>query len=476
MRAVHPSQLFALMILLGPVTLSAAGLVPSNVTVGQNLETEAVVKLDAPAPRGGLLITLTSDDPSRVLLSSAPDAAGSASISLKVTEGRLVSPEFCVQGLTDSGMVTYAASAAGYGKATGAVTLVRSGIVITGPAKLGNPLVTTSGIWPSVITVYSAQLDSSGNFIAVQQVRGGSSATVQISSSNTAVGTITSSPVTITGGSVSVRSQFQPLSEGNTTLLLDTPAGFNTPAQFARITVTVNSPRLAVTDKINLGANLQASGTVLLGAPATQGGVAVTLTSDDPSRLLLSRSATLPGSKSITVMIESGASNASYYLQALGDSGSVSYTANAPKYRSAAGTIALTPSGVLLTGPTGAPDEAEVLRPEAPEFPHGFFGDLTSGKTTGIVVYTAYLVPKTHRGADITIQALRAGISLKVGLQNSNPVVGTIPDSVTIMGGSDQAGAQFIPLSVGSTVLSVTTPEGYTTPRNSTTLTAIVKE
>ena len=192
------------------------------------------------------------------------------------------------------------------------------------------------------------------------------------------------------------------------------------------------------------------------------------MTSDDPSRLLLSASATVPGSKSITITVPAGASNAQYYLQSLSDSGSVSYAASAPKYHSATGTISLTPSGVLLTGPAGAPDEAEVLRPEAPEFPHGFFGNLAAGKTTGIVVYTAYLVPKTHRGADITIQPLRAGISLKVNLQNSNPAVGIIPDSVTIMGGSDQAEAKFTALSVGSTVLSVDTPAGYTTPRNST--------
>jgi hypothetical protein len=476
MRAAHPSPLFALMILVGPVTLSAAGLVPTNVTVGQNLETEAVVTLDAEAPSDGLLITLTSDDSSRVLLSRAPDAIGSASISVRVTGGRRVSPEFYVQGLTNSGMVTYTASAAGYGNATGAVTLVRSGVVIAGPSKFGNPLVTNSGFWPSVITVYSAQLDSSGNFSAVRQVRGGSSATVRISSSNTSVGTITSSPVTITGGSFSATAQFQPLSEGNTTLLLDTPSGFNAPAQFARMTATVNLPGLAVTDKISLGANLETRGTLLLGAPAAQGGVAVTLTSDDSSRLLLSGSATVPGSKSITVMIESGASSGSYYLQALDDSGTVSYSASTARYRSATGTIAMAPSGIFLTGPAGAPDEAEVLRPEAPEFPHGFFGSLTSGKTTPIVVYTAYLDPKTHRGADITIQPLRAGISLKVSLKNSNPVVGVIPDSVTIMGGSDQGGTQFTALVVGSTVLSVTTPAGFTASSNATTLTAVVRE
>ena len=475
MWAARPRLLFALIILVGRVTLSAAGLVPANVTVGQNLETEAVVRLDAEAPSGGLLITLTSDDPSRLLLSQAPDAIGSASIGVRITGGRRASPEFYVQGLTNSGIAKYTASAAGYGNATGEVALVQSGVVIAGPSKLGNPLVTTSGIWPSVITVYSAQLDSSGNFTAVRQVRAGSSATVRISSSNMAVGTISSSPVTIIGGSFSATTQFQPRSEGNTTLLVDTPAGFNAPAQFARMTATVNLPRLAVTDQITVGANLETTGTLLLGAPA-QGKVAVTLTSDDPSRLLISGWATVPGSKSITVMIEPGATSATYSLQALNDSGTVSYSATAPGYRSGTGTIAMAPSGILITGPAGAPDEAEVLRPEAPEFPHGFFGSLTSGKTTPIVAYTAFLDPKTHRGADITIQPLRAGISVKVSINNSNPVVGVIPDSLTIMGGSDQGGTQFTALAVGSTVLSVITPEGFTASRNATTLTAVVRE
>jgi hypothetical protein len=446
------------------------------VTIGQNLETETVVNLDADAPSGGLLITLTSDDPGRLLLSPAPDAVGSASISVKVGAGRRASSEFYVQGLANSGVVTYTANADGSAKATGTVTLVRSGIVIAGPAKFGNPLVTNSGIWPSVITVYSAQLDPSGKFTAVRQVRGGMSAVVRISSSNTAVGTISGSPVTIPGGAFNATTQFQPLSEGSTTLLVDTPPGFDAPSQFASVAVTVNAPRLGVTDRITLGLNLQTRGTLLLGAPAAPGGLAVTLTSDDPSLLLLSVAETVPGSKSITVMIEPGALSGSYFLQALGDSGAVSHSASAPGYRSGKGTIALAPSGILLTGPAGAPDEAEVLRPQAPEIQHGFFGNLTSGKTTPIVAYTAYLDPKTHRGADITIQPLRAGVSLKVSLKNSNPPVGVIADSVTIVGGSDQGATPFTALAVGSTVLSVVTPAGYTTPTNSTTLTAVVKE
>lgn len=476
MRASRPAPLFALMILVGPATLSAAALVPTNITIGQNLETETVVNLDTEAPSGGLVISLTSDDPSRLLFSTAPDASGSASIRVKVGAGRRASTDFYVHGLANSGMATYTASADGYGKATGTATLVRSGIVIAGPAKFGNPLVTNSGIWPSVITVYSAQLDSSGKFTAVRQVRGGMSAVVQISSSNTALGKISSSPVTIPGGSFSATTQFQPLSEGSTTLLVDTPAGFDVPSQFASVAVTVNAPRLGVTDRITLGLNLQTRGTLLLGAPAAPGGVTVTLTSDDPSLLLLSVGQTVPGSKSITVKIEPGALSGSYFLQSLGDSGTVSHIASAPGYRSGTGMIALAPSGILLTGPAGAPDEAEVLRPLAPEIPHGFFGNLTSAKTTPVVAFTAFLDPKTHRGADITIQPLRAGISLKVNLKNSNPAVGALTDSVTIAGGSDQGSAQFTALAVGSTVLSVVTPAGYTTPTNSTTLTAVVKE
>lgn len=478
-RAVVSSAAALLAILfLVPRVFGAAGLVPSHVTVGQNLQAEAMVAMYTAAPADGLAITLTSNDPSRVLLSPIPDAMGLASITLRVSPGFVGSPTFYVQGLANSGVATYTASAPGYGAATAKVTLAASGVVIAGPSALGNPIRTTLGrnsTTPPMVAVYSAQLDSSGNFVVAQAVRGGSSATVNVTNSNPEVGTIAASRLTIAAGSLKAVTQFAFRSAGETTLSVDVPSGFRLPAQFTTLKATVSAPKLTVTEQVYIGANLEIRGAVLLGAPAPGNGVTVTLISTDPGRLLLSTSATTPGSKSITIAIQAGATNGPYYLQALADSSSVTYTAEAPGYGSHIGTINLAPSGVVLAGPSGPPDEAEILRPESPLRPGGFFTSV-GGKSTAVTVFTVYLDPKTHRGADITVQPLRAGMSLTVGLKNSDPAIGTASDTVTIAGGSDEGETQFRPLAVGSTVLSVVTPEGFTAASNSTTLRAVVKQ
>jgi hypothetical protein len=471
----RPVALTPFLIFAFSAMLTAAGLIPSNVTVGQNLETETKVTLDAAAPSEGLVISVTTNDPSRVLLSKTLDAAGSESITVTVRGGGTASQEFYIQGLADTGSVTYTVSASGYGMSSGTVTLRPSGIVIAGPAKFGNPLVTTPKAWRSNLNVYSAQLDSSRQFAAVQLVRGGLSVTVHLTSSDPRVGAAVTSPLEIAGGSFNATTQFQPANAGSTILAVDVPPGFSIPAQYTTVTADVNLPGIAVTDPMPLGENLQVGGVFLLGEPAPPGGLPVTLTSNSPSQLLVSASATETGSKTITVTVPEGGKSGSYFLQGLANTGTVTYYASAPGYRGREGIITLTPSGVFIIGPLGPPDEAEALRPEAPVGPHGFFASLSAGKHVSVVVCTAFLEPKKHRGADITLQPLRAGLSLTVELKNSNPAVGTMGSSATITGGSGVDGTEFVPLSVGETVLSVITPKGFTTPSNATSLEVIVK-
>ena len=78
-----------------------------------------MVAISTAAQAGGLVINLTSDDPNRALLSLRPETAGSPSITLTVSAGFRASPAFYVQGLANTGIVTYTASAPGYGSATG---------------------------------------------------------------------------------------------------------------------------------------------------------------------------------------------------------------------------------------------------------------------------------------------------------------------------------------------------------------------
>jgi hypothetical protein len=465
-----------LFILAGSAPVRAAKLAPPDVTVGRNLEIDARIRLDT-AAGNGLVIRAASDDPKQMLLSRSPEAPGSESIMIKVPAGGRLSEEFYIQSLGDSGRVTYMASAPGFDSGTGSVTLMPSGVVMSGPSKFGTPITTTPRNRLFELKVYSAQLDRSGHFAGLQPVRGGLSVPIHISSSNALVGAAALSSLSIAGGSFSASTEFQPASVGSTSLSVDAPAGFSSPAEFTSVPATVMQPGIGVLDAIRLGENLQLRGTFILAEPAPRGGLEVTLTTDDASKLLVSAIESEVGSQSVTVSVPEGGRNGAYFLQGLAGHGDVTYSASAPGYRSRTGKITLTRAGVLLMGPAGPPDEGEALRPNSPFIPHGFFASLSTHNPVQIAVCTAFLEPTNQRAADITLQPLRAGVSLTVALKNANPAIGTVESSVTIKGGSGVSVAQFIPLSEGTTLLSVLTPEenGFMTASNGASLDVIVK-
>jgi hypothetical protein len=435
--------------------VTPSGLIPANVTVGQNLETSAQIGLNGTAPTGGLLITLTSSDSSKVLFSTAADTAGSGSLTLNVQGGRSISPEFFVQALSNTGAVTYTATSPGFGTATGTVTLRPSGFVIYGPFGLGADFFTTSGAANSDLTIYSVLLDNTLNFVASQAVRGGFSATVEVKSANAAAGTITIPFLTFTGGSTSADTQFHPVGAGTSAISAIPPSGFSTPAQSGSLTASVIMPGLVIDSGVDIGNNLQATGTLLLGQPAPSGGLAVTLTSSS-GQLRLSTSPTTAGSSSITITVPAGQNSANYYLQGLGDSGSPTYTATAPGYNPRTGTVFLAPSGVVIEGPSGS-------------FP---FSAPVGGGNRTLTVSTALL----NAGLGfVSTQPLAGGLSLPVILGNTHSAFGTVTSPVTIAGGSDNATSQFTPVAAGSTTISVTQPSGYSLPSSRTTVTANVQ-
>ena len=474
LQAAVSGLMYLALLLPATSVLSAVEIPLPSVTVGENLEVPISLKLPAPAPTAETKIKLTSEDPKRLLFSLKPELAGTAEITVSIQAGNTGSPEFFVHGLGKTGTVSYSASAPGLEKGKGTVTLVPSAIVIAGPAKFGNPLVTTSGGLPSKLTLYSAQLDAAGKFVAVQQVRGGFSVPIRISNSDPSVGTVINPALTIEGGNYTAVTQLKPSHAGATTITVEVPPGFSAPSQYATVVARVNAPALSLPDQMIIGHNLELGAHVNSGELVSGSGLQVVITSGDPAKLLLSTEATQPGSKSITVTIPAGGFTASYFLHALGDSGTVSYSASAPGFQARQANVILAPSGVIITGPTGTPDEAEYLRPNAPLGVNGFF--TKKGQPVPVVLYSAYLDPVTHRCADITVQPLRAGVSLRADVRNEDPSIGTLESTVTIQGGSAQGYAKFVPLRTGSTVLSVSTPAGFTTPTNATTLKAVVTD
>jgi len=476
MRRVSIRLLLAFSLLAVTAAGSAKELMLPSVMVGANLETTATVTLSEPAPLEGLTITITSSDPSKLRLSNTPEEAGSATITIMARGSFRVTPEFYLQGLSDSGSVTYTAKAAGFNSGSATATLAASAIVMGGPSGAKGSFRATAGSRLSKVMVFAAAIDGAGNAVP-QLVAGGFSANVEIVVSDPAIGTIVPQKLTIPGGAGSALTQFQPVSQGQTTLSVSTPKGFSTAPNYGSITAMVTIPGIGVTDGVTIGQNLEVAGAVSLGSMAGKGGVRVTLASEKPDQLLISESAAAKGSGTITITVPENTVSATFYLQALGGSGQVTYSASAAGYRGRSGTITLAPSGVVLFGPMTLP-EGQLLRPAAQggARQQGFITSLAAGTPTPIKVHTVQLDPVSHRAADITIQTLRGGMDLIVDLKNTNPSAGSYDSQVTIRGGEDHANTQFVPKSEGTLELSVVPPSGFAESSNDGMLKVTVKK
>jgi len=435
------------------MTVTPVSMATTPVTVGQNLEETATFSF-TPAP-AFLTFTITSNDPSKLLLSLTPDAAGQTSISFDtgLSAGHTASPPFYVHGLVNSGSATYTVSASGYPSTPGTVNFAPSAFGLSGPFGLGQGFPTTTGGNNSDLAITSGRV--AGSSLIPQVLRGGLTVNVPVVSSNTTVGTITTSPVVVTGGTGFGATQFHPLTAGSSNISITAPSGFGTFSGGSSLTITVTIPSVSPCKNITVGKGLQSICTVILGQAAPTGGSAVTLTSNSPN-LKLSLSPTTAGSTSIVVNVPAGATSGTYYVQALTDTGSGTHTASAPGYSSGTGTIPFAPSGVVIYGPFGT---------------NSFFPMIISlaAGPQPFSVSTAVLDPGTL--AFSFFQPLAGGANLSVTLTNANSGVGTAPSPVTIAAGSDTVNPLFTPLSVGQTVLSVIKPAAFTQPSDNTTLT-----
>ena len=191
--------------------------------------------------------------------------------------------------------------------------------------------MTTPRAEPSKITFLAVRLDSSRKVVQEQYIAGGLSVRIDVTSSNPAAGTISKPELEIVGGTNMAATMFRPAGEGDSTLSLRTRGNpvspFIVPAEFTEVVAKVQRPGLAVSDGLAIGKNLQLGGVLSLGQPAPEGGLEVTLVSDDPEKLLISDSLTTVGKKSITLKLAAGKFSERYSLQALGGAGTVTYTA-----------------------------------------------------------------------------------------------------------------------------------------------------
>ena len=441
-------------------TVSAPVITFSIGNLGQDLQAGGAIYLGAPAPAGGTLVSISSSDPTRMLISPNATTAGSASIIINIAAGGS-SASFTYQALQDNGTVTVTASAPAFTSGSGTSVLRPTGFAIASGA-----ISTTTLSGSTSVNVCAYQLSPSTLANEGQSTLrfGVAAVSVVVNSNNGVTGTITNSPLTISGNQSCVSQSgsqylFAPAAAGSAILSITQPSGYGLPNFGQAIGATVTAPAITI-GIANIGQDLQASGSIYLGAPAPAGGLAVTITSSDSSRLLVAPNTTTMGSASMMVNFTAGQSSASFTYQALQDNGNVTVTASAPAYTSGTSTTILRPTGFGIA--------------------NGNINTTTLSGNASINVCAYQLTPGTFVNEGQS--TLRFGITpVSIIMGSSNAVAGVITNSPLTINGNQtcvsQAGSQFqfAPSAAGITLLAITQPGGYAVPGNiSQSITATV--
>jgi hypothetical protein len=164
-----------------------------------------------------------------------------ASISETIAAGTSATPVFFLVGNASSGISTVTATSS-LGDFSTNVSLLRTALVVGGPAGIGIPFQIPTGIQNAPLYVETAVLSPSGNPLLLHEpLAPGFSATVNLTSSNTAVGTVTS-PIALGSGQGVTAIPFRAISGGVTTVsVTPTNSNFSSGGIGSSIDVTVIS-------------------------------------------------------------------------------------------------------------------------------------------------------------------------------------------------------------------------------------------
>lgn len=423
-----------------PVTVSNGPAInlPNGLSIGNNLQSSASASLAVAAPAGNTQVTLTSSDPSRVLLSAMPNVAGSASITLQVNAGSTSVSTYYVQALASSGSAVITATADGYSANSFEVNLTESSAIIASPSAIN----TTPFSNNTSVLIRTYRLNAAGQIVSIQGVRGGFSVDMPISTSDSTIGVMVDSNLTITGGESFVSTEFDPVSAGTTTINLGQATGLNTATVFQSIDATVTGASINVANT-TVGEDLQSTLSVTLqSAPPVA--TDIVLTSSDPSRVLLSLAQDTPGSSSVTLSGVTTAFAGTIYVQGIAK-GSTNIVATGTGFSNGTSEVTVGNSGFIFDSPSSVSTDI-------------FANDSN-------LIISSYLLRENN--SIQARQSVRAGLNVDVNITIQDPAVGSIsPSPVTFSGGDGRQTINFSPSAAGTSTIEVNQPTGFDTPSN----------
>ena len=356
-----------------PIELALVG--AHLVRVGQSATPQA--PLAAPAPAGGILVSVSSDDPGRVAVA----APGTTTIAEGTTTGQVT-----LTGVA-SGTTTVRANAAGLPESTLLVTATAN--LISAPATLNVPLGQSVSL-PITIT------RDAGNVGDVL---------VDVTSDDPSAVHVTTPVVTVPAGQFSVNATVFGQGDGSATLSVSA-AGFVPDATQATTTATLN----VTVGTLTINASFGGSITIQLESPAGNpaaaptGGLVVGLGASDPTCVSVPATATIQaGTTSVTVP--------------------VAYAGSAVLPRT---------SSVTVSGPTGfSGDSVSVIVNPTPSITVSVSGSLGGGLQSGF--WSGQLGASNHGGVTVHVES---GDPSRVLLSPNATTLGTSSLDLFVANGS----------------------------------------
>jgi hypothetical protein len=410
------------------VTVGAPAPAPTY-TLGVNLQGTAQIDLGAGfANANGAIVTLTSSDPTILLLSRSATTVGAASVVIAVPAGTHVTQAIYLQALAQ-GTVTLQVTA-GAPVAVAANVVVQPSWVSCGSKPISLAAGTSQTFY--CLATYSgsaAGLTTVAQFQSVGPRAGLSNLTIGLASSAPNVFTVT--PATQTLAATSTGTTLRGIAAGTGTFQVTAPPGFGPSpdgSEAVPVTVTPATFAMACSPEIVLGQDTQIT-CAISGSPA-----AVTATSTNPSLLLVSANANTAGAATA-----SSGGSPSFTIQALAGAGTAEVVFSASGYQDVRIAVALRPSQFTVTLPYSSQQEFT----------------LQSGNSLALSV-------EMLLGGYGNVATPRAGLTIPLDLSvdNSN-VVSLTPAHLNFTNAQGSGNFTVKALAPGSTLLRLSAPASY---------------
>ena len=196
------------------------GFAGNALRVGEDLQDTVSISLSV-APPAPVDITVTLASGSIARLSDTATVLGGTTIVFPGVANATPRTLF-LQGLLQ-GTTQVTVAAPGYATSTQTITVDPSGFIINSPSAINT---TTFSANTNVQIAAARLLPGTLAFQENETVRAGLTVPVTVTSSNAAIGVITPNPFSFGPTVGSINGQFDPLTEGTTTVAVATPSGF----------------------------------------------------------------------------------------------------------------------------------------------------------------------------------------------------------------------------------------------------------